>query len=147
MDTWTLMWTGSLQGLGMGLIYVPLATLSFGTLARAYRDEGTAMFSLIRNIGSSIGIAVATTLFTRNTQMMHSRLGENITPYLDPWHPAISGTASMAAMNRTITSQAEMIAYNNNFKLMMFLTLCAIPLIALLRKPKPHPQADPVVVE
>jgi MFS transporter, DHA2 family, multidrug resistance protein len=148
MDIGTVLWTGVLQGLGMGLVYVPLAAAAFGTLPPTRRNEGTALFSLIRNIGSSLGISVVTTLLTRNTQSMHARLGERVTPYLDPWHPAITATArDLGLLNRTITNQAAMIAYNNNFKLMAILALCAIPLVLLLRKPAEHPGAEPVIVE
>jgi MFS transporter, DHA2 family, multidrug resistance protein len=146
MDVATVLWSGVLQGMGTGLVYVPLASAAFGTLPPARRNEGTALFSLIRNIGSSIGISAVTTLLTRNTQMMHARLGENITPYLDPWHPGIAAsTHGMAMLNLTVTNQAAMIAYNNNFKLMTILTLCAIPLVLLLRKPSAQPHAEPVV--
>ena len=62
---------------------MPLAAVTFATLSPQFRNEGTAMFSLMRNIGSSIGISVVETLLTRNTQAMHSRLAEQITPYGD----------------------------------------------------------------
>ncbi len=148
MDTWTVMWTGYIQGLGSGLVYVPLAAVSFATLAATRRNEGTALFSLMRNIGSSIGISVITAMLTRNTQIMHSRLAENVTPYLNPLHttPATTGK-SLAMLNQLVTSQASMIAYNNAFKLMMIVTLCALPLVALVRSAEPQQGADPLVVE
>jgi DHA2 family multidrug resistance protein len=147
MDTSMVIWTGLAQGLGSGMVYVPLATVAFATLAPAYRNEGTAVFSLIRNIGSSIGISLVTTMLTRNTQMMHSRLAEHVTPYLDPLHPATATTTrGMAMLNQTVTNQATMIAYNNDFKMMMILSMCAIPLVALLRRAEPVPGAEPVVV-
>jgi DHA2 family multidrug resistance protein len=137
MDHSMVVWSGLLQGLGSGMVYVPLASLAFATLAPAMRNEGTAIFSLVRNIGSSIGIAVVTTMLTRNTQLMHSRLAESITAYFDPWHPATSATAAgMAMVNHVVTNQATMIAYNNDFKMMMILTVCAIPLLVLMRTAK-----------
>ncbi len=137
MDQSRVIWSGLIQGLGAGMVYVPLAAVTFATLAPALRNEGTAIFSLVRNIGSSIGISVVTTMLTRNTQVMHSRLAENITPYFDPWHPAAPTTAAGAqAVNHTVTTQASMIAYNNDFKLMMVMTLCAAPLVILLRTAK-----------
>jgi DHA2 family multidrug resistance protein len=146
MDRSMVVWSGLLQGLGAGMVYVPLASLAFATLAPALRDEGTAMFSLVRNIGSSIGIAVVTTMLIRNTQVMHSRLAESVTPYFDPWHAATPMTgAGMAMVNRTVTNQATMIAYNNNFKMMMIMTLCAIPLLVLMRTAK-NASADTHVV-
>jgi DHA2 family multidrug resistance protein len=148
MDTSMVIWTGLAQGLGSGMVYVPLATVAFATLAPAYRNEGTAFFSLIRNIGSSIGISVVTTMLTRNTQMMHSRLAEHVTPYLDPLHPATSVTTrSIAMLNRTVTTQATMIAYNNDFKMMMILSLCAMPFVALLRGTKSKVDTATLVVE
>jgi MFS transporter, DHA2 family, multidrug resistance protein len=136
MDHSMVVWSGFLQGLGSGMVYVPLASLAFATLAPAMRNEGTAIFSLVRNIGSSIGIAVVTTMLTRNTQLMHSRLAESITPYFDPWHPASATAAGMAMVNHIVTNQATMIAYNNDFKMMMILTVCAIPLLVLMRTAK-----------
>jgi MFS transporter, DHA2 family, multidrug resistance protein len=149
MDQSMIVWSGLLQGLGAGMVYVPLAAVTFATLAATFRNEGTAMFSLIRNVGSSIGISVVTTMLTRNTQVMHSRLAESVTPYFNPLHPAAASTArGMAMVNHTVTNQAAMIAYNNDFKMMMILTLCAIPLVALLRTAKQAPAAEqPMVVE
>jgi DHA2 family multidrug resistance protein len=149
MDTSMVVWSGLAQGLGSGMVTVPLTTVAFATMAPMYRNEATAVFSLIRNIGSAVGIAGVTTMLTRNTQVMHSRLAENITPYLDPLHPATSTTVQGVAMlNQAVTSQAAMIAYNNDFKMMMILSLCAIPLVALLRSGETPPaSAGTVVVE
>ena len=81
MDSATVVWSGLSQGLGTGFVYVPLAAAAFATLTPALRNEGTAIFSLTRNVGSSIGISVVNTLLTRNTQIMHSTLGEHVTRY------------------------------------------------------------------
>jgi DHA2 family multidrug resistance protein len=145
MDPSTVVWSGIAQGLGTGFVYVPLATATFATLMPTLRNEGTAIFSLSRNIGSSIGISVVETLLTRNTQIMHSTLGEHITPYMSG-QPQPTGSA-LAALNATVTRQAAMIAYNNDFQLMLFLCLAAIPLIVLLRKGAPRKSAEPVVME
>ena len=131
------------------MVYVPLASVAFATLAPALRNEGTAIFSLVRNIGSSVGIAAVTTMLIRNTQVMHSRLGESITPYFDPWHPATSATpAGMAMVNHVVTNQATMIAYNNDFKMMLILSLVAAPAVMLLRITKKAAADEaPVVME
>ena len=138
MDYGKVVWTGILQGSGFGLIYVPLATVAFATLPAALRNEGTAMFSLIRNIGSSIGISVVTTLLTRNTQIMHATLGEHVNRYNPSLRAQLPAGApslhTLARLNATVTEQAAMIAYNNDFKLMMLLALVAMPLVLLLRK-------------
>jgi DHA2 family multidrug resistance protein len=67
MGTASVVWSGLTQGLGTGFVYVPLAAITFATLSSRFRNEGTAVFSLIRNVGSSVGISVVTTLFTRNS--------------------------------------------------------------------------------
>jgi DHA2 family multidrug resistance protein len=145
MGSSTVVWSGIAQGLGTGFVYVPLATATFATLLPTLRNEGTAIFSLSRNIGSSIGISVVETLLTRNTQIMHSSLGEHITPYMTG-QPLPSGSA-LAALNATVTKQAAMIAYNNDFQLMLFLCVAAIPLIVLMRKGAARKSAEPVLME
>jgi MFS transporter, DHA2 family, multidrug resistance protein len=138
MDYTKVVWSGVLQGIGVGLIYVPLAAAAFATLPPALRNEGTAMFSLIRNIGSSIGISVVNILLTRNSQIMHAVLGEHVNPYnpvLRAQLPAGAPSLRMlAGLNATVTEQAAMIAYNNDFKLMMLLSMAAMPLVLLMRK-------------
>jgi DHA2 family multidrug resistance protein len=138
MDSGMVVWSGLSQGLGTGFVYVPLAAATFATLTPALRNEGTALFSLTRNLGSSIGISVVNTLLTRNTQIMHSTLGEHVTrfsPMLRAQLPDGSPSLrTLAGLNATVTEQAAMIAYNDDFKLMMLLSLAAIPLVILLRK-------------
>jgi MFS transporter, DHA2 family, multidrug resistance protein len=148
MDSSLVIWSGLLQGLGTGFVFVPLAAITFATLSPVFRNEGTAMFSLVRNVGSSIGISAVVTLLTRNTQVMHARLAEQITPYGGALHgQALSTTQGLAALNQNVSGQAAMIAYNDDFKLMMILTLCAIPLALLLRGVKPKAGAEPVIAE
>jgi DHA2 family multidrug resistance protein len=138
MDSTVVVWSGVLQGLGTGFVYVPLAAATFATLTPALRNEGTAIFSLTRNLGSSIGISVVNTLLTRNTQIVHATLGEHVSRYSSVLRAQMpAGTPSlrtMAGLNATVTEQASMIAYNNDFRLMMILSLTAIPLVFLLRK-------------
>jgi MFS transporter, DHA2 family, multidrug resistance protein len=137
MDSGPVIWSGFIQGLGMGFVWVPLSTAAFATLSLQLRNEGTSMFNLLRNIGSSIGIAVVVALLTRNTQIMHSQLGEHITPYdlATRFHPAFDAAtpAGLSAINATVTQQAAMIAYNNDFKLLLILTVVIVPLVFLLR--------------
>jgi len=151
MGTASVVWSGLAQGLGTGFVYVPLAAITFATLSPQFRNEGTAVFSLIRNIGSSVGISVVTTLLTRNTQAMHSRLAEQVTPFSDVMHAqapdAFTSASSLAALNATVSSQAAMIAYNDDFKLMMVLTLCAVPLVGLLRRGAAARDNAPVAIE
>jgi DHA2 family multidrug resistance protein len=151
MNSWPVIWTGFLQGLGMGFIYVPLAATAFATLRLDLRNEGTSMFSLIRNIGSSIGIAVVAALLTRNSQIMHSRLGEHVTPY-DVTTRAHFGfgevTANgLASLNGIVSQQAAMLAYNNDFQFLFVITLITMPLVLFLKVARSGKAAPSVAVE
>jgi DHA2 family multidrug resistance protein len=149
MDSATVVWSGLSQGLGTGFVFVPLAAATFATLTPVLRNEGAAIFSLTRNLGSSVGISVVNILLTRNTQIMHARLGEHVTRYSSVLRAQLPdgppSLRTLAGLNATVTEQAAMIAYNNNFDLMMVLSLAAIPLVLLLRKTRGSP--EPVHIE
>jgi DHA2 family multidrug resistance protein len=138
-----IVWPGVIQGLGLGLVFVPLSAATFATLAPTMRAEGTAIYSLIRNIGSSIGIALVQTLLVRNTQTAHASLVEHVTnanaalhdTAISPIYNFASGD-SITALNGEITRQASMIAYVNDFWLMLILTLLVIPLLLLVKAPQ-----------
>jgi DHA2 family multidrug resistance protein len=138
-----IIWPGAIQGIGLGLVFVPLSTATFATLTTSMRAQGTAIYSLVRNIGSSIGISLVQTLLVRNTQIVHSSLVENITnsnvAIKDPaiaWAYNLSNPAGLAALNGEVTRQAAMIAYLDDFRLMLALTLLVIPLLLLISPPK-----------
>ncbi|MYM97834.1 MDR family MFS transporter [Duganella vulcania] len=138
-----IVWPGVIQGLGLGLVFVPLSAATFATLSPEMRAEGTAIYSLIRNIGSSIGIAMVQTLLVRNTQAMHATLAEKITTVNPALLDNVATPEAAAALNGEVTRQASMIAYVDDFWLMMILTLCVIPLLLLVRPPAK--QAAPAV--
>ncbi len=142
-----IVYTGVVQGFGLGFIFVPLSTLAFATLEPRYRSEGTAMFSLIRNIGSSIGISVVVTILGHEAQVSHAIFSESITPFRaalrGPDVPTLwssFSTAGIAALNGEVNRQALVQAYINDFRLMMVMTLLTFPLLLVLRKPRPAVQ-------
>jgi DHA2 family multidrug resistance protein len=142
-DTSAIISAGIVQGFGIGLAYVPLSTIAFAELPATLRNEGTALFNLMRNLGSSIGISIVEALLTQNTQILHSVLGEHLIPYnlhaniaYMANHVNVSTPAGLAALNGIVTNQAIMIAYIDDYKLMMIMTLAVIPLLFLLRVPK-----------
>ncbi len=148
MDSATIVWSGLAQGLGTGFVFVPLTSAAFATLAPGLRSEGTAIFSLTRNLGSSIGISVMETLLTRNTQIVHSTLGEHLSRYGTTQLPAApGGLQSLAAMNAAVTQQASMVAYNDDFELMLILCVAAMPFVLLLRRGKSAAAAAPASLE
>ena len=141
MDDFLIIATGVIQGLGLGLVFVPLSTVAFATLEARYRTDATALFSLVRNIGSSIGISIVSVLLVRNTQINHAELSA----YINPFNPnlwaaspdaAAGDPAALSRMDGLVNLQALMISYIDDFKLMMVVTLLAIPLVFVLRKPK-----------
>ena len=143
---WTIVRTGFVQGLGLGFIFVPLSTVTFATLETRLRTEATAMFSLMRNIGSSIGISIVVTLLAQNTQVNHASLAAHVTPYSAPLQTPAATTywdlteaSGLSALNAEVTRQAATIAYLDDFSLMMYITLLAVPLLALLRVPRTKP--------
>jgi DHA2 family multidrug resistance protein len=131
MDGGPIIWSGFIQGFGTGFVYVPLAAIAFATLNTQLRNEAPAVFNLMRNIGSSIGISVVEALLVRNTQVMHVALASHLTRY--PGAHAVSAPANLALLNAQVTEQAAMIAYNDDFRLLMILTICVIPFVFLLR--------------
>jgi DHA2 family multidrug resistance protein len=150
MGSAAVVWSGLVQGVGTGLVYVPLAAVTFATLSPQLRNEGTAIFSLTRNLGSSIGISVVETLLTRNTQIMHATLSEHVNRYNPILHSRLAAGVptphTLAALDAMVNGQAAMIAYNNDFKLMAVLSMAAIPLVLLLRKGSRR-APEPVAIE
>ncbi|MGA2563884.1 MAG: DHA2 family efflux MFS transporter permease subunit [Steroidobacteraceae bacterium] len=140
----SIVWSGAIQGLGTGIVYVPMAALTFATLPAVLRNEGTALFNLIRNIGSSVGISTVQGLLVRNTQVVHASLAQHITPFVMAQHSMghLASQAASAALNERITAQALMIAYLDDFYFMLLLTLLALPLLLLVRKPPIRPMQD-----
>ncbi len=142
VSQWTIISTGFIQGAGLGFLFVPLTTITFATLPPQMRSEGTGLYNLSRNIGSSVGISVVTALLTQNIQINHANIATYVTPYNQALsNPAIAQAmspytlAGRAALDGVVTLQATIISYMNDFKLMMILSLAAIPLVLLLRKP------------
>jgi len=140
--------TGVLQGFGLGLVFTPLSVVTFSTLPRKILTQGTAIFSLTRNIGSSVGIAIVEALLVENTQVVHSRLVEQLRPdnplarlphMAAPF--SLTDPSGIAALNAEATRQAAMVAYIDNFKLMMVIVIVGLPLLLLLRRPLPAPAA------
>jgi len=130
----------------LGFVFVPLSTITFSTLAPHYRNEGTALFSLMRNIGSSIGISVVITNLAQNIQSNHAAFSEYINPFSLPLRQAVEAGAyqldteqGLMALNGEVTRQAATLAYLQDFRLMMWITLCAVPLIFFLRSPRKQP--------
>jgi DHA2 family multidrug resistance protein len=148
-----IIWPGLIQGIGTGLVFVPLSAATFATLSPEMRAQGTSIYSLVRNIGSSIGISLVQTLLIRNTVTAHSSLTERVTAGSSAWHnPAVAAAfdvhvpAAAALLDGAVNQQAAMIAYIDDFWFMLFLTLLVIPLLLLIRPPRRPVTEDPQAV-
>lgn len=142
ISTFTIVWTSIVQGVGLGFLFVPLNTVAFATMPASLRTEATAVWTLIRNLGSSIGVSVVIAELTSTTTAMHARLAEYVTPFsmgfqlspnpnLDP-----STAPGIAMIDRMVTGQATTIAYQNDFLLMTLIGLLCLPLILAFRMRK-----------
>jgi DHA2 family multidrug resistance protein len=148
--------SGLLQGFGLGCTFVPLNIMALSTLPRHILTQGTAIRSLMRNLGGSIGISVLVAALAENTQIVHSRLVEGLRPdnplMQGPFLAApfsLSTAHGLAALNAEATRQAAMVAYIDDFKLMMLVTLLAVPLLLFMRETpgRAPPPAGPVAAK
>ncbi|HEY7851999.1 MAG TPA: DHA2 family efflux MFS transporter permease subunit [Caulobacteraceae bacterium] len=144
--------SGIIQGAGIGLIFVPLSTLAFTTLPPTLRAEATGVYTLMRSLGASVGISLMEALWTSNTSVAHSTLAAHVIPSDVAVKAALGaslgagGSGGLEALNGEITRQAAMVAYLDDFKLMMFITLACMPLLLLMRTPKLAPEEGVHVV-
>ena len=144
--------SGFIQGLGMGLCFIPLNTVAFATLPPALRTEGSSLLNLFRSLGASVGISITTALLARNLQQSHSDLSSHVTASVTDLvdFSAIDrfqqlGTTALSIIDAQVNQQAAMIAYIDNFHLMMLLSMAAIPLALFMRAGKggvPASKAD-----
>jgi DHA2 family multidrug resistance protein len=138
-----------LQGAALGFVFIPMNVVAFATLPANLRTDGTSLLSLLRNIGSAIGISVTFSLLAHNTQVLHSELGAYVTPfnralqgggavshYLSP-HTAV-GTRLLDAV---VNNQAQIIAYVDDYKFMMLVTVPSLLLLLVMRRPVTTPAA------
>jgi MFS transporter, DHA2 family, multidrug resistance protein len=135
-------WTGFIQGMGLGFIFVTISTLAFATLPLGLQTEAASIFALARTIGSSLGISIVVAALSNNLQEEHARLTESISefnplvnnPELSPlWD--IHTASGLALLDSEVSRQAAQIAYIDDFQLIMMMALAAIPLALLLRSP------------
>jgi DHA2 family multidrug resistance protein len=137
----TIIAVSVVQGVGLGFLFVPLSAVTLATLPADRRAEGAGLYSLSRNVGSSVGISVVNSLLTRNTQVNHAGIALYATSvnrmFEDPmirrfWNPVTA--AGRAALDAVVTQQAQIIAYIDDYKLLLIATLAAVPLLIVFKK-------------
>ena len=121
------------QGFGLGFVFVPLNTIAFASLPGELRTEGAALWTLIRNLGSSVGISIVIAQLTSMISEYHSQLVEHVTPFSDALHMPSAGILSgmglpnLEMLEQMVTQQAAAMAYSNDFLLMTLVSLCRLP--------------------
>lgn len=150
MPRFPIIASGVLQGVGLSFSFMPVNLISFATLAPYMRTDASGLSNLMKNIGSSVGIAVASVLLSRNMQINHAELGAHITPMLLPFAGDTNSvfapitTMALGVADAMVNQQAAMIAYLDDFLLMSIACLAAIPLLLLVKagaRPTAHPTA------
>jgi DHA2 family multidrug resistance protein len=151
----TIVGVGVVQGIGLGFLFVPLSAVTLSTLTPAQRTEGAGLYNLSRNIGSSVGISVVNALLTRNTQVNHADIAQHVTAVnralegpavMQFWNPLTA--AGRAALDAVITRQAQIIAYIDDYKLLMIATLVVVPLLIVFKQARGSGSEDrPLAVE
>lgn len=141
VDAFHVILSGLLQGLGMGLVFIPLQASAFATLHPRMRTDGSSLLNLLRSLGASAGISMMTVLLARNLQTSHADLGQHVTAAtgsvidfsaVDRFQAV--GDTAMVLLDAEVTRQAAMIAYVDDFWAMMWITLAAAPLAFLMRR-------------
>ena len=132
------------QGAGVGFIFVPLNVVAFATLEARLRYEATSFLTLVRSIGMSMGISIFEALVTQNSQVEHSVLAV----FASPLNRAIEATPRIAhalspltaygaaRLNQMIDYQSQVIAYNDDYRLVAILSAPTLLLFFFMRKPK-----------
>jgi len=152
VGTWPLVWTNFMQGIGGGIILVPIQVIAFPGIAPTLRTEAAATYNLIRSIGASIGVSAALTLFVRGATTQRARLAEHLTPYSEALNHAgdtmtrhLGSVAGLARLDHELDLQAALMSYVADFRLLALAALAGLPLLLFVRKPGQADPADTVV--
>jgi len=156
---WDIFWPQFFQGLSMGLIFVPLTTITMSLIAREEMGNATSIFNLMRNLGGSVGIATIATMLSRNAQTQYNVLGSHISMFdtqaramLDQIRGGFiargmdfsaATNAAYAALSGIVSQQAVMVAFVQLFRILALVFAVVIPLVFIMRRPKAGQPAAP----
>jgi len=148
---WKIIMTIMVQGAGLGSVFLPLQVMAFATLPGQYRTDGTSLFSLFRNLGAAVGVSVTSAMLAHNTQALHAEIGASVTPFnralqgggavSHAWNPATAHGAAL--LDQIVNQQAQVVAYIDDYRMMIFTTLPSLLLLLLMRRPRQTPGAAP----
>ncbi len=140
ISEWSVISVGFVQGISIGFLAIPINIIAFATLPAAIRTEGTSIYSLMRNLGSAIGISITGALLETNTQVNHAIMSADVSPFNRAlqtgaaarfWNP--HSVHGLVMLNEEVTRQARVIAYMDDFKLMLVLAIIVVPLLLFTR--------------
>jgi DHA2 family multidrug resistance protein len=149
VGVWPLVWTNFMQGIGGGIILVPIQVIAFPSLEPHRRTEATAVYNLVRSIGASIGVSGALAMYVRTSSVMHAQLVEHVTPFNralqaqghEGW--SMATTQALARLEREISLQSAIVGFTGDFWLFALIALAALPLLLFIGKTKlPRSAAD-----
>jgi MFS transporter, DHA2 family, multidrug resistance protein len=144
-----IIWPNVIMGLGLGMIFVPVTTLAMGTLPNETIGTSTGLYNLMRGMGGSIGIAVATTLLARRAQLHQSMIVSHLTPYDPAFRESFHGLIALfsthydpvTAMRKAYRSiysilvvQSTLLAFMDNYRLLSFFSLLGVPIAMLFKR-------------
>lgn len=140
-DNWIIITSGIIQGIGSSVIFVPLSAMAFSTLPTKFRNEATALNTLLRNYGAAVGIATLQAMTVRNTAIAESRLTENLRPDNPAVAAALPNTdfsrpEAASRMTGEVIRQATMISYIEAFQILFVIAMLATSIVFLLRPTK-----------
>jgi MFS transporter, DHA2 family, multidrug resistance protein len=147
---YTVLWPRVIMGFGMGLLFVPLTTVTMSAVNREQMGNATALFNLLRNLGGSFGVAFVTTLLTRREQFHQFRLVEHLTPFdrnfqesvtqiqqllqYQGFTSAVPGQGVVGAIYNTLLQQAAMLSFNDCFFLLSVMMILVLPFVLLMQR-------------
>lgn len=146
-DFWTFVWPRAVLGLGMGLTFIPLTTMTLSHIPKEHMTEATSLYNLLRNLGGSVGIAFATTMLSRRAQFHQVRLSEHISPFdsvYQIFHDKMAAflgaqgmppSAADGLIQRELMRQAMTLAFTDAFLMICILILSVLPLVFIMQRP------------
>jgi len=151
---WDIIWPILIQGAGLGMIYVPLSTVAFASLPKHAASEAAGLFSLMRTMGSSIGISLVTTVFIRRGQTAWNLIGGHITSfgnaaalYLSPFHLLPTSALGTAILAHTLARQSQMVAFDAAFLFITASFIAMLPLVLFVSNVRLGGAAPPVAAD
>ena len=146
---WNIVWPNVINGFANGFLFVPLTTMTLGTLSNEQMGRGTGLYNLTRNMGASFGISMVTTMLIRGGQRHQALLAGHMSPYDLPFRDLLGQLQHFLALHFGVApaldraygilygllrQQAMLWSYVDDFRLLAVLTLCCLPFLLLFRK-------------